>query len=210
VNVIAVLPDLAISEVHTDPPTPFAGSAVTASVTVRNDGIATAGSFAVRWQPWLLGAAVTTQVDSLAPGASTTVDLRSVFAYTGTFDGSVTVDSAGAVPELNELNNTATTRVAVGPPTLNAQKVATGGFGDPSNSYSWSMAWFKGKLYVGLNRNFHCVEQLTLDFYYPNLGFYGGLLDSTLQANCPPNPNDLDLRAEIWQYTPETGVWKRV
>jgi hypothetical protein len=209
VNVTAVLPDLVVGDVHTDPPTPFAGSAVTASVTVRNDGLAAAGSFTVRWQPWLLGAAVTTQIDGLAAGSSTTVDLSSLFSYTGTFGGSVTVDSANAVTELSELNNGATTQVTVGPPTLNAQKVATGGFGDYQNGYSWSMAWFKGKLYVGTARSQHCVEQETLDFFFPGNGHYRGPLDGLPEANCPVDPYDMDLRAEIWQYTPETGIWKR-
>ena len=32
-------------------------------------------------------------------------------------------------------------------------KIASCGFGDPHNSYAWSMEWFKGRLYVGTNRD---------------------------------------------------------
>src|SRR5262249_38530592 len=158
--------------------------------------------------------AVSTQVSGLNAGASTTVSLSAPFAYTGQFAGTVSVDSAGAVTELNETNNTAPTQVTAVQPTLNAQKIATGGFGDYQSNYSWSMPWFKGKLYVGTARSQHCVEQTTLDFFFPGNGYYLGPLDGLPQANCPVDPYDLDLRAEIWQYTPDpsggTGVWKRV
>jgi hypothetical protein len=60
------------------------------------------------------------------------------------------------------------------------------GFGDCVNTYSWSMAWFRGKLYVGTNRgstlgvigdpDFHCTGE-------------GGA-------------------AEIWRYTPKTRTWE--
>jgi hypothetical protein len=210
VNVMAVLPDLVIGSVQTDPSTTFTNSAVTASITIRNDGIAAAGPFTVRWQPWLLAQPLTTPVDGLAAGASTTVSMSTLFNFTGTFDGVVTADSANAVAELSELNNTATTHVTIGTPTLNAQKTASGGFGDYQNSYSWSMAWFKGKLYVGTARSQHCVEQATLDFFFPGQGHYRGPLDGLPEANCPVDQYDMDLRAEIWQYTPETGAWKRV
>src|SRR5262249_23579495 len=143
-------------------------------------------------------------------GQSTTVTLSSVFTAVGGFDGTATADSTSAVPEANEFNNTASTHVTVVTPTLNTQKIATGGVGGYQNSYSWSMAWFKGKLYVGTARSQHCVEAETLNFYYPNQGYYRGYLDGLPEANCPVDPYDMDLRAEIWQYTPETGVWKRV
>jgi hypothetical protein len=86
--------------------------------------------------------------------------------------------------------------------------VAQHGFDDPQNSYSWSMAWFKGRLYVGTARSFACVEAATYDFYWPNIGFYPGAPQPDL--NCPPDRYSLDLRAEIWQYTPQSGVWRRV
>src|SRR5215217_9680846 len=83
------------------------------------------------------------------------------------------------------------------------------GFGDRQNSYSWSMAWFKNKLYVGTNRNFPCVERATVQFYFPNVPFlYTTNPDPDI--TCTPDPLDLDLRAEIWRYTPETQQWERV
>ena len=168
--VTAILPDLVITDASTDPPIPFANSAVTATVTVRNDGTAAAGSFAVRWQPWLLGDPVATQINGLAPGASATVSLSSVFPYAGAFDGTLTADSGNAISELDEGNNTRATQVTVTAPNLAAQKTATGGFGDRQNSYSWSMAWFKGKLYVGTARNVQCVEAPDAQLLLPRPG----------------------------------------
>jgi len=88
-------------------------------------------------------------------------------------------------------------------------QVNTGGFGDRQNCYAWSMAWFKGKLYVGTARNLLCVERATLDFYVPEWNLYS---TPPIRADipCPSNPYDLDLRAEIWRYTPETTAWERV
>ena len=31
------------------------------------------------------------------------------------------------------------------------RRIAAGGFGDRHNSYAWSMAWYRGQLYVGTN-----------------------------------------------------------
>lgn len=88
-------------------------------------------------------------------------------------------------------------------------QTAQGGFGDFNNSYAWSMAWFKGKLYVGTGRDQQCVENATRDFYFPGKGYYPGD-NSDINVTCPPDKNDLDLRAEIWQYTPTTNSWVRV
>ena len=74
------------------------------------------------------------------------------------------------------------------------------GFGDPNNSYAWSMAWFKGKLYVGTVRN--TLELATYKEPPPEMDPY--------PVPVPDSPTDLDLRAEIWQYTPETETWARV
>jgi len=87
-------------------------------------------------------------------------------------------------------------------------EIATGGFGNPLNQFSWSMAWFKGKLYIGTAANELCVENATLQYYYPNLPIYGP--NPAPDLHCAANADDLDLRAEIWQYTPQTNTWKRV
>lgn len=88
-------------------------------------------------------------------------------------------------------------------------RIAPPGFGDPENSYSWSMAWFNGNLYVGTARAFPCVEQATLAYYFPNLAPYVGLLNPP-GVECPGNVYENDLRAEIWRYSPMTGNWTMV
>jgi hypothetical protein len=82
--------------------------------------------------------------------------------------------------------------------------VASSGFGDPVNSSAASMRWFKGDLYVGTARATQCVTlaslagKLPVDLY-PFLG-----------PNCPADPADLALAAEIWRYHPQTGKWDKV
>lgn len=78
-------------------------------------------------------------------------------------------------------------------------KIVTGGFGDNSNTYAWSIQWFKHKLYVGTGREVNCVTAFVLA-----TGPHSG------RSNCPNDPKDLRLAAEIWQYTPETKTWARV
>lgn len=83
------------------------------------------------------------------------------------------------------------------------------GFGDSNNSFARSMAWFRGSLYVGTTRDQMCVYGATRQRYTgkgystnPEKGVY-----------CPPNVFDLDLRAEIWRYTPTSdtsGQWTMV
>ncbi len=80
------------------------------------------------------------------------------------------------------------------------------GFGDRQNSFAWAMQWWKGKLYVGTGRSYFCVtiastdEGVGTDLYRP----------SYPDVECAPTPQDLDLQAEIWRYTPETQAWERV
>jgi hypothetical protein len=86
--------------------------------------------------------------------------------------------------------------------------IAEGGFGDPQNTYAWAMGWFKGKLYVGTGRNNWCVENAVTQFYFKFESFY--TTQPAVGVHCAADPYDLDLRAEIWQYTPQTGRWRRV
>ena len=53
-------------------------------------------------------------------------------------------------------------------PANRVTQIAQNGFGDHTNDYAWSMAWFKGKLYVGTARNEECVERVTEQFYLPD------------------------------------------
>ena len=87
-------------------------------------------------------------------------------------------------------------------------EVSTGGFGNKENAYSWSMTWFKGKLYVGTAANPLCVENALLDYYYPGYGLYPE--HPAPDLTCAADKYDLDLRAEIWQFTPGTHAWKLV
>jgi len=81
-------------------------------------------------------------------------------------------------------------------------KIAQNGFGDTHNNYAWSMAWFKGKLYVGTLR-----DMLVLYWYGMTLPPF-----DPYPVEIPPSQfyPDLDLRAEIWCYTPGTGIWEMV
>ena len=76
------------------------------------------------------------------------------------------------------------------------QKINEDGFGSRHNSYSWSSAWFKGKLYIGTNRDMLCYLSVVF-------GTDAALIED---ADCS-NP---DYRGEIWAYDPEGGTWERV
>jgi hypothetical protein len=86
--------------------------------------------------------------------------------------------------------------------------LAQGGFGDYRNSLAWSMAWFRGKLYVGTGRLVNCVENATVDYYLVVSERYKTKPISGVR--CPRNRYDMGLRAEIWQYTPSTRRWRMV
>ena len=96
---------------------------------------------------------------------------------------------------------TAVAIAAEGPSEVLAQN----GFGEHENSYAWSMGWFHGKLYVGTGRDVLCVEDETTQFFVPIEQKY--TIDPELNVRCPANPYDLNLRAEIWQYTPHAHKW---
>jgi len=86
--------------------------------------------------------------------------------------------------------------------SVTASPVAIAGFGDPHNSYSWSMAWFKNKLYVGTGRDILALKAFE-DVPFPMKPW---------PVTIPPTiyVPDMDLRAQIWCYTPERGTWEMV
>jgi hypothetical protein len=86
--------------------------------------------------------------------------------------------------------------------------IAENGFGDPRNVYAWAMARFRGRIYVGTGRLVACVENQTIDFFLRISERY--ITNPLPGATCPPDPYDMDLRGEIWEYTPRTGQWRRV
>jgi hypothetical protein len=62
------------------------------------------------------------------------------------------------------------------------------------------MAFFQGKLYVGTTRgNIPLMKKRSSD-----------IVMATWPVVCPPDPFDLDLRAEVWCYDPSDGGWRRV
>ena len=82
--------------------------------------------------------------------------------------GSLRRDGAGWTARARSRNSTSSTTSSTAvdtiTPTLNVQRIAQNGFGDSRNTFSWSMAWFDGKLYVGTQRSSYCFEQMTLAF----------------------------------------------
>jgi hypothetical protein len=101
---------------------------------------------------------------------------------------------------------------SVYPVTLNAQisrtsfrEIAPQGFGDRQNSWTWSMEWFNGKLYVGTNRAYFCMmaaitSRITGAGYPP----------SDPDVQCSADVTQLPLQAEIWSWSPKTNTWTRV
>lgn len=79
------------------------------------------------------------------------------------------------------------------------------GFGDRQNSWSWSMQWWQGKLYVGTLRAEMCFSAASLNYTFP--GLYP---PNDPDTECTDSPQDLPLQAEIWRYMPETETWERV
>ena len=77
--------------------------------------------------------------------------------------------------------------------------IASRGFGDGHNSYTHSMAWFNDRLYVTTMRDNFALMRSRL-----SLGM------DVWPIECPLDPFELDLRAEIWAYDPQTDTWERV
>ncbi len=77
--------------------------------------------------------------------------------------------------------------------------IAHGGFNDGMNAYAHSMGWFNGHLYVATTRgNFPLMKKrlpIGLDPW---------------PVECPEDPFNLDLHAEIWRYSPGDDSWERV
>jgi len=78
------------------------------------------------------------------------------------------------------------------------EQINEDGFGDRHNSYAWSMEWFKGKLYVGTNRDMLCYLYMVFGEAYPV---------DMVNVDCPEDP---DFRAEIWRFDPQTNEWECV
>lgn len=81
-------------------------------------------------------------------------------------------------------------------------RVATVGFGDGGNSYAHSMAWFRGKLYVGTVRHLFCL----LKSSQPSLPHFL----NPWPVRVPKDIFTMDLRGQIWCYDPTEGRWDLV
>lgn len=84
------------------------------------------------------------------------------------------------------------------------RQIGPQGFGDPGNSYAWSMEYFNGKIYIGSNRWFLCLIKQEIG---------GPATDSNpneFPLECPANLLDLDLRARIFEFDPATNKIKLV
>lgn len=74
------------------------------------------------------------------------------------------------------------------------------GFGDGWNHYAHSMAWFRDRLYVGTTRG--NLASLRVNKPIPALRPW--------PIECPDRLDDIDRRAQIWVYTPQTDTWECV
>lgn len=70
------------------------------------------------------------------------------------------------------------------------------------------MQWWRGKLYVGTNRAFPCVEYFQMHSVFPWLQRYPPRSDPDIP--CAGSVYDLPLQAELWRYTPRERCWERV
>ncbi len=143
--------------------------------------------------------------DGLVPANRTSLPIDYAVDVGAVFDNHFRTDSGNRVfPRINAYLQ----QYLLGSPDF--KKVVSNGFGDPANTWFWSQAWYKGKLYVGTAQSQHCLtfataairlEGLLQKLAYPPPG--GDFF-------CTPDMRDLPLAAEIWQYTPETRRWRRV
>ncbi|WP_226573216.1 hypothetical protein [Acuticoccus sediminis] len=84
-------------------------------------------------------------------------------------------------------------------------RVGVGGLGDGHNNYAHSMAWFKGRIFLGTTRSNLCMLRLQSS--------YSDLPLEVWPVECPENMDELyklDRRAQIWAYDPATDEWEMV
>ena len=81
-------------------------------------------------------------------------------------------------------------------------QIAANGFGDPENSYAFSMAWYEGHLYVGTVRDMLALVKAAPP-KYP-----AGMMPWPVYV--PEDIFELDLRAQIWRYDHANAAWDQV
>ncbi len=79
-----------------------------------------------------------------------------------------------------------------------ARQIGPQGFGDRANSYAWSMAEFRGKIYIGTNHNFGCIQRSLSGT---------SLVDAStdIPVVCEERLIDTDLRGRIYAFDPRTN-----
>lgn len=84
--------------------------------------------------------------------------------------------------------------------------LADGGLGDGHNNYAHSMAWFKGRLYLGTTRSNMCMLRFQEAFKELPLAIW--------PVDCPTTRDglyQLDFQSQIWAYDPANGgTWDMV
>lgn len=72
------------------------------------------------------------------------------------------------------------------------RQIGDAGLGDRANSYAWGMTHFRGKIYIGTNRNFLCAAPLQGSFISGRI--------PQMPVECEPDLLDMDMRARIFAY----------
>lgn len=98
------------------------------------------------------------------------------------------------------MDSVAPTELGIGLGEENFRLTCLNGFGDGLNHYAHSSTWFNGRLYVGTSRG----NLIGLRLAGPRKGV------RPWPVECPADLYDLDRRAQIWEYTPETDTWQMV
>ena len=109
------MPDLIVSSLTTDKSSYDAGETVTVTATIKNQGTANAGAFAVQLAPGTL-TKQTANIPSLAVNASQNVTFTftaPVYTSDTVLTLTVTADSGNAIAELDESNNTRSTNITI-------------------------------------------------------------------------------------------------
>jgi subtilase family serine protease len=129
ITVQAATVDLTISSFTVTPVNPVAGTTsapplstevvgrvARASITIQNLGNNAAGAFRVDWQPGpAMAITLSTQVNSLGAGKSTTVTFDYTYGMAGTYSSTATVNSTHTVVETNDSNDSQSLQVLVEP-----------------------------------------------------------------------------------------------
>jgi len=84
-------------------------------------------------------------------------------------------------------------------------QVAKGGLGDGHNSFAHSMAWFKGRLFLGTTRSNLCMLRVQSSYVDTPLRVWPVDCPTTLEGLY-----ELDRHSQIWAYDPKDGSWEMV